>query len=192
VVVAAAEDAKTDAPPRAKRGGVGRVVRWFVEWGVVIAIGFAVMAGLKMWQARNLLPVGETRVPAHLELETMDGKTVTLGDLRGKTVLLHFWAPWCTACRFEIGSLNDLQGDLPDNTVIAAVALHSAPDAVLAMMEEKAIRYPVYMAGDDVGMAMKINQFPTTYAVNPEGRVTASEVGWTPEWRLRSLLAGAK
>ena len=53
-----------------------------------------VLGGVRMWKSQQLLPTDGTVVAPALALEGLRGEKVTLNDLKGKPVLLHFWAPW--------------------------------------------------------------------------------------------------
>ena len=61
-------------------------------------------------------------------LEDLSGERVSLGDFRGKVVLINFWATWCTACLAEIPSLIALQDECPDQLVVLGVSLDGRPD----------------------------------------------------------------
>jgi len=53
-----------------------------------------VLGGVRMWKSQQLLPTDGTMVAPALALTGVDGAKLNLSDLRGKPVLLHFWAPW--------------------------------------------------------------------------------------------------
>ncbi len=71
------------------------------------------------------------------------------------------------------------------------MALNSAPDDVEAFARREHLPYPVYVGGGDVTHQLAITQFPTTYAVDAEGRIVARDAGWSPQWRLASMARDA-
>src|SRR5258708_18247870 len=75
------------------------------------------------WSARQVVPAGD------FQLRTLDGKRVRLSDLRGKVVLLNFWATWCSACVSEMPELIALQKKHVDNLVIIGASLDYVPDS---------------------------------------------------------------
>ena len=81
--------------------------------------------------------------------------------------------------------------ELPEGVEIAAVALNSAPDDVAAFARREQLPYPVYVGGGDVSHQLAITQFPTTYAVDAQGRIVARDAGWSPRWRLASMARDA-
>lgn len=177
--------------PRAAEKSRSGALRSLVEWVVVIALGLGAVVGVKYWMSSSLLPDDGTPAPP-IRFVDLEDRTLSLADFRGKSVLLHFWAPWCSVCKMETSALNDLQADLPDDAVIVAVALRTTVEDVRAFMAAEGIQYPVYLAGDDIGYRMKIQQFPTTYSIDPEGRIRGRDTGWSPGFRLSWLLDAAR
>ena len=64
------------------------------ELAVTLLIAAFVLGALRMWQAKDLLESDGSVMAPEIELLTMDGGKTALTELRGKPVLLHFWAPW--------------------------------------------------------------------------------------------------
>ena len=75
------------------------------------------------YSARQPVPAGDFR------LRTLDGKKISLTDLRGKVVLVNFWTTWCSACVSEMPELIALQKKHGDNLVIIGVSLDYVPDS---------------------------------------------------------------
>src|SRR5512138_1648113 len=78
-------------------------------------------------------------------LKDLNGNTVRLADLRGKAVLLNFWATWCPPCKVEIPWFVDLQKQYgPQGLQIVGVAMDDAgPDAIAKFAKEMGINYTV-------------------------------------------------
>ncbi len=75
------------------------------------------------YSARQPVPAGD------FQLRTLDGKKISLTDLRGKVVLVNFWTTWCSACVSEMPELIALQKKHGDNLVIIGVSLDYVPDS---------------------------------------------------------------
>jgi thiol-disulfide isomerase/thioredoxin len=103
------------------------------------------------------------------------GKTLRLSEMKGKWVLINFWAPWCPRCWMEFSTLNDL--DARKDFVVIGMAMDYAGDenSVFNYMQRYSVRYPQVMGGDrhdpkspalQVG---PIDFYPTSYLYDPHG-----------------------
>lgn len=124
-------------------------------------------------------------VPApDLTMTTLDGETINLADQTGKVILVNFWATWCAPCRKEIPDLIDLYDQYrSDGLVIVGVAMdEEGPDVVKPFVEEQSINYPIVI---DTSKTVE-SQFdamyglPTTYVVNPDGKIVRRILGIFP------------
>lgn len=162
-------------------------LKWWFRWGtdglLMVAIIWAVLA----WQGRNLL---DTREPAPaFQLTSMDGKTVALEDLKGKQVVLAFWAPWCTVCAAESSTISSLHQSVGDDVVVMSVALgYDNRAQVQAWMTEHAVDYPVLLGDPSMAETWHIDKFPTVYVLDEEGAIKGATVGYSTEWGLRARL----
>jgi peroxiredoxin len=122
---------------------------------------------------------GGTRVPAaadpapEFDLERTDGSRVRLVDLRGRFVLLDFWATWCPPCVAEIPELNAVwervQGR--DVEVLAVSVDELAIEELARWVREHEIAYPVALADLDLAVAYGGSEFPFHVLVGPDGNV---------------------
>jgi thiol-disulfide isomerase/thioredoxin len=138
--------------------------------------------------ARNPLPVPEFTV------RTLDGATVAPADLRGKAVVLNFWATWCGPCIAEIPAFNALQSKYGDDLVILGLSVDEVgADVVAAFAARQRIGYRLAMAPPAVQAQFGgIPGLPTSFILDREGRVVQKHVGlWEPavyEREIRALL----
>lgn len=114
-----------------------------------------------------------------LTLETLDGRTLTSADLRGKVTLVNFWATWCGPCRAEIPDLVRLQERYPDQLLIIGVSEDEAPVQVVeAFAAEFGMNYPIVMSTPELDRAFPgVTALPTSFMVDPELRVVRTHVG---------------
>lgn len=110
---------------------------------------------------------------------TIDGRTISMESLRGKVVLLNFWATWCPPCRAEIPDLVALQDKYADTLVILGLSEdEGSPDEVRRFAEQFKINYPIAMVTPDIGKLFPgVNGLPTTFVVDPQGRMVQKHVG---------------
>jgi thiol-disulfide isomerase/thioredoxin len=109
----------------------------------------------------------------------LDGREVSLGSLRGKVVLINFWATWCGPCRAEIPDLVTLQEKYRDRLQIIGISQDEAPvDVVRRFAAEHHVNYPVVMSTPEIEqMFPGITALPTSFIVDRESRVVQKHVG---------------
>jgi thiol-disulfide isomerase/thioredoxin len=119
-----------------------------------------------------------------LDLPDTGGKTWRLDDLRGRAVLLNFWASWCEPCRAEMPTLQqvaDLYG--PDKLLVLAINFKEPAARALKFAQTTGVTFPVLLdvAGKVAGQH-GVKVFPTTLMINSRGqpmRRVKGEVDWT-------------
>ena len=114
-----------------------------------------------------------------LTMETLEGETISMAAQRGKVVLVNFWATWCGPCREEIPFLVRLAERYPDHlTVIGVSEDQGSPDTVAAFAGQYGVNYPIVMSTPEIKRAFPgVFALPTSFVVDPEGRMVESHVG---------------
>ncbi len=124
-------------------------------------------------------PAGETLVPwkggaaPALVLKTPTGDVVDLAALRGKVVLVNFWATWCAPCVEEMPALARLRARLATRGFeVLAVNQGEMPARVTAWAERSGLDLPLPMDREkSVARAWKVRALPTTFVVDTAGRI---------------------
>ena len=114
------------------------------------------------------------------ELASFGGGAIRSEDLRGKVVVLDFWATWCAPCIEEIPDLNALHSEyVGDDVVILGVTVESGSyEDVEPYIERFDIEYPVVMGTEDVVRGFGgIIGFPTKFVVSPDWKVYKKHMG---------------
>jgi len=175
-------DPDPSAKPARRRWTWQRIARVSLEILVVVALFVAI----GFWQARDLLPGGEPAPP--FSLVTLDGEILTAESLRGRTVVLHFWATWCGVCRREFGALNAVHRRLGDDAILLAIADDANEEALRRFVQEHRLEYPIAIARPETLEAFHVSVYPTTYYVAPDGRVITRDVGMTSRYGMRARI----
>lgn len=148
-----------------------RWLRRLRDAAVSISLLLVVWIGLGWLRAPSLPDVA----PA-FALQDLEGRTVSLADLRGKTVVLNFWATWCGPCRYEIPTLSRFASNNPDIPVLG-IAVDGTPALLRKAATELGVTYPVLIADAATKAAYGVHTLPTTIVVSPDGAVEAAHAG---------------
>ena len=153
---------------------------------IVVAMVIALMLvfGLNMARKPSSGPLAgqqmKNKIAPDFSLQTLDGKTMRLYDLRGKAVLLNFWATWCAPCRIEMPWFVELQKQYgPEGLQVVGVAMDDAsPQEISDFAKEMGVNYPVLLGKEAVGEAYGGVQFlPENFYIDRNGKVVDRAFG---------------
>ena len=126
-------------------------------------------------------------------LTSTDGKQVRLSELRGKTVLLNFWATWCPPCKAEMPDLQAIYRENGDrhNFVVLAVDVEEQPDVVRDFVRQYGLSFPVLPDSDGRVSSNRyfIRTLPTSFIIDPSGNVRYQWSGQLPRETMLARLA---
>ena len=165
----------------------------------IVPLGFAVGAGLLLskYVVQPLLlpkPTAEAFSSAPLfSIQTIDGKTLSLSDLKGKGVIVNFWATWCPPCRAEIPDMIELQNEYASQFTFIGIALNDQEDKVRAFISEKGMNYPVAMDNGVATLYGKLIQgglrsIPTSFVIDKNGNIIDVIVGMADKSKFRTAI----
>jgi len=125
-------------------------------------------------------------------LKTLDGEEITLSDLRGKVVLLNFWATWCPPCRGEMPAFQQAYSDYADEDFII-VAVNATreddPEKVAAFIAKYGLEFPVLLdSTGEINQLYLVQSLPTSFFIDKEGVIQEMVVGGIAEAMVRTRI----
>ena len=148
---------------------------------VVVALVVALMLYVGFHVARRSGPrIAKSTVAPDFSLESLDGKSVRLSDLRGKAVLLNFWATWCGPCKIEMPWFVELQNKYgAQGLQIVGVAMDDASKEDIAKFaKEMGVNYPILIGKESIGDQYGgIPALPESFFIGRDGKMVDKIIG---------------
>lgn len=117
-------------------------------------------------------------------LSDISGSPVSLSSLKGKVVLLEFWATWCPPCKEAIPELRTIHEKYKERGfVLLGVAVDKGADsrtAVSSYVKRHSITYPVLIDDNNTNGSYSVTSIPTSFIIDKTGKVVNSRVGFIP------------
>ena len=133
-----------------------------------------------------------TREKSDFTLADLNGKNWTLSDLKGKVVLVNFWATWCPPCRKEMPDLETLYRRFePQGFVILGISDENAA-TVSPFIAQQGITYPVLLdPGRNVNQLFQIAGIPKSFVYDREGKIVAQSIDMRTQKQFLEMLGQA-
>jgi len=125
-------------------------------------------------------------------LQSLDGRTVSLSDFHGQTVILNFWASWCPPCKEEMPAIeNFYQNNASSKITVLSVNLtsqDSGKQSLQQFVQNYSLSFPILL--DEKGAVGKLYQIltiPTSFIISPEGTIKEMIIGPLNEQMMNQL-----
>lgn len=118
-------------------------------------------------------------------LADIQGKKVTLSGLKGKVVLVEFWATWCPPCRDSVPEMNKLYNKFRSrNFELLAIAVDrggDVPSVLGTFVKENEITYPVLVDDDKASSSFGVTNIPVIFIIDKHGNAVKKQIGFMPD-----------
>jgi len=184
-------------------------LRAMALWGLVLSVvgttagaGLGVFYGLSFYQSYSMMKEYEEKgfeeyigtAAPEMTLTDLEGNKVTLSELKGKRVVLDFWATWCPPCKKEIPHFIELRKTTkPQELVIIGISNEPA-EKIRAFAKKHGINYPlVSVPNDELPEPYSdIFSIPTTFFIDPQGIIESVLSGYHSLEELKDNALGDK
>jgi cytochrome c biogenesis protein CcmG, thiol:disulfide interchange protein DsbE len=163
--------------------------------GLLLGLGLAVFFFLS---ANNPVGAGYPAAPVtgslapDFKLITINGENLALSQLRGKVVLVNFWATWCPPCKEEMPLLQALANQHASDTVVLGVNYDEEAMAVQGFVTENHLTFPVLLdPGGKIPDLYRVRAYPSTFFIDAAGKVGAYHIGLLSEDLIRMYYKAA-
>jgi peroxiredoxin len=143
--------------------------------------------------ARHQLEADDlVRASATLTLTDLHGKTWSLADLRGKVVLLNFWATWCPPCRKEMPDLDALFHQFKKQGLVVLAISDEEEAKVKPFVAARQFKFPILLdPGRKVNSMFRIEGIPKSFVYDREGKLVAQSIDMRTRKQFLEMLAAA-
>ena len=140
----------------------------------------------------RLKVVESARSKVNFTLSDLSGKPWHLSDLKGKVVLVNFWATWCPPCRKEMPDLEVLQGQFKDKGLVILGISDEKEPVVSAFIAKNNYTFPILLDPDrKVNTAYQVQGIPKSLIYDRNGRLVAESIDMRTRGQFLALLAKA-
>jgi peroxiredoxin len=134
----------------------------------------------------------QRRQKADFTLADLQGKTWTLGSLRGKVVLVNFWATWCPPCRKEMPDLETLYERFKDKGFVILAISDEEQAKVQPFVKERSIHYPVLLdSGRKVNDLFEVEGIPKSFVYDRDGKLVTQSIDMRTQHQFLEMLGEA-
>jgi peroxiredoxin len=176
--------------------------RWFLMIAIVlVATGLAVIfsSGFPNSTPQTLLGEDENieiapragALAPDFELENSNGELIRLSEVKGRPILINFWATWCAPCRLEMPAMQDrFESYRIEGLEVLAVNFDETSEEVREFADELGLTFNLLLdPGGRIQRAYQIRGYPTSYFVDSSGIIRVLHIGVMTEGQLDDYLA---
>jgi len=146
-----------------------------------IALAAIIFFLVSAFQERNLLKTNNSPAPYFsLALLNKIDKRLSIAELKGKTTVIYFFAPWCTVCKYSMPNLEAaIKGS--DINAIGIALDYKSTMQVEEFVSDLALTMPILLGNEQTQANYKVSAFPTYYIINEQLQISARSMGYSSQ-----------
>jgi peroxiredoxin len=169
-------------------------MKLYKNLSAAVLVGIIALTAVSAQTAQTVQPVEEGAPAPAFTLKTVNGRTVSLADYKGKALLLHFWATWCPPCCSELPEMNKLAAYLSQekNVQLAflAVCVSDEKAVMTAFLKQNHYTFPGGLDSDGViATAYNVQAIPMSVLISPAGKIERLTVGAMTKDKLADFVS---
>ena len=151
---------------------------------IILEVFFILLVYLiiKSWMTHSMVAGPAPQINAQL----LNGEEFNLQAIKGKPVLVHFWASWCGICKMEQNSIEAISKDY--RVISVAMKSGNVSEVQQFMSENKLSFATINDPTGDLAQRYGVRAVPASFIINSQGNISFRETGYTTEWGLRIRL----
>ncbi|KUP32773.1 redoxin domain-containing protein [Bacillus halotolerans] len=153
------------------------------------------LAGYMCWNvyqqfSKKEIGIEEGQQAPDFNLKTLSGERASLSDVKGKKVLLNFWATWCKPCRQEMPAMEELQKEHSDVAVIAVnfTSAEKSEKQVQNFADTYHLTFPILIDKKGINADYNVFSYPTTYILDEKGVIQDIHIGTMTKKEMKEKL----
>lgn len=158
-----------------------------IKLAIEIGLLLLIFITLKSWMQRDMIE----GTPPALQGRLLSGHEVNLQSLKGRPVLIHFWATWCGICKLEQDNIEAIS---KQHTVISIAMKSGGTAEIQQYMDKHKLSFPVIIDADGhIARRYGVAAVPASFIIDPQGKIAFRESGYTTGLglKIRLWLAGS-
>jgi peroxiredoxin len=178
-------------------------------WGLVLSLiggaagaGFGLLYGIGMYRTYNktMSEIGSAefedyygKAAPEMTLTTIDGNEIMLSDLKGRRVMLDFWATWCGPCKKEIPDIVKLRETTRDDELVIIGISDEPADKIQSFQRKMKINYPLVSINYNVKLPepfSEVTSIPTVFFIDANGVIENALTGYQSPAKLKENALG--
>jgi peroxiredoxin len=174
----------------------------YVQGGLILVLALMVVGGVNAFQRGEDIdtPVGKATIldvdptlgslAPDFTLTSVDGKSVSLSQFHGKTVLVNFWATWCGPCQIEMPAIQSrFEQFKDDGLIVLAVDFDESRQAVAEFRDDFALTFELLLdPGAEAQKLYRNRSYPASFFIDSEGVIQVQHIGVMTEGQLDNYL----